>query len=144
MFPAGRQLAHLTALNITGAMHPNGQYEVAPEGRLLSCCPSLQSLKMRSLQFEGLLPELLGLSGLRTLGVTGGPDNLLQLTQLKQLTSLMFYCGKYLELTCRVSCEVTSGAVCCVTYKLLVVVSCHSACALHIVRHLLPASLAMQ
>ena len=144
MFPAGRQLAHLTALNITGALHPSGQYAAAPEGRLLSCCPSLQSLKMMSLQLEGLLRELLGLSGLRTLVVTGGPDNLLQLTQLKQLTSLMFYGGEYLELTCRVSCEVTSGAVCCVTYQLLVVVPCHSACALHIVRHLLPASLARQ
>ena len=109
MFPAGRQLPHLMTLAFSAA---------APEGgRLVSCCPALQSLAIAKLECTGdLLSSLQGLSGLHTLhlepswcnceGFQGvvqleglrklkvlNPSHfadklLLQLTQLQHLTSL--------------------------------------------------------
>jgi hypothetical protein len=112
MFPAGRQLPHLTSLDACCALPPAS----APDGsRLVSCCPGLQDLNIRGLQSskEQVAP-LQGLSGLTGLSVCARTDigvvpavcqltgllelevdvlhsvdpQLLQLTQLKQLTVL--------------------------------------------------------
>jgi hypothetical protein len=116
MFPVGRQLLHLTSLDISAIQQPldlAGGFAPAPEGSLLvSCCPSLQSLSLVCLQFEGLLPALQGLSTLHTLGVGAAncnAEHLLQLTQLKQLSTLKFVSPPYVNLTCRVSCTDTTG-----------------------------------
>lgn len=117
VFPAaGRQLPHLTTLNISAVSQPQGGAAAAPEG-LVSCCPGLRSLDMQCLQVSAeLLLQLQRLSGLRTLfmsptdagegleavgQVTGLQELflyapmtpfklLLHFTQLRQLTSLSF------------------------------------------------------
>jgi hypothetical protein len=119
MFPAGRQLPDLRVLDISGIREPTGWNAPAPDSsRLVSCCPALEHLDMRRLQYRTeLLAPLTELSGLRTLLVaaddqeadTGLPavcqltglrelyvwesssakhGLLLQLTQLQQLTAL--------------------------------------------------------
>jgi hypothetical protein len=120
LFPAGRQLLNLQSLNIGGVRQP-GDYALPPEcSRLVSCCPSLQSLQLGSLgRSAELLAQLQGLSrlqalhcnwegatsevvqavcqltGLKVLQVWGharmkDEGTLLQLTQLKQLTMLHY------------------------------------------------------
>jgi hypothetical protein len=115
---AGRQLPHLSCLDIGDVHHAQGLAS-APEGsRLVSCCPGLQSLYMQGLLYSSQLladlPKLSGLqqltlwpcnrsseglevvcqlTGLRELHVTDpttAEGLLLQLTQLKQLTRLHF------------------------------------------------------
>lgn len=59
VFPAGWQLPHLQHLDIAHVTDDAGYPVSAPEGsRLVSCCPGLQFLDMRSLQYsaEGLAP----------------------------------------------------------------------------------------
>jgi hypothetical protein len=100
LFPAGKQLLHLTSLDISflrqlpdGAASV-GQYRLAaPEGsRVVSCCPSLQSLTMSSLQFSTQqLTQLQGLSRLHTLRLSTGPgraDTGETLQAVGQLTGL--------------------------------------------------------
>jgi hypothetical protein len=75
MFPAGRQLLHLTSLDISKVQQP-WDAALAPDGsRLVSCCPSLQSLNISSLQHSPQqLTKLQELSGLHTLRLeTGTP-----------------------------------------------------------------------
>jgi hypothetical protein len=121
MFPAGRQLPHLTSLDISGVKEPGGgSAAAAPEGsRLVSCCPGLQSLNIQGLRctagtlapLQGLsalhklcmgtnhgdvqgLQEVVQLTGLRELFVWAPNSEdvglLMQLTQLKQLTGLVY------------------------------------------------------
>jgi hypothetical protein len=74
MFPAGRQLLHLTTLNISVIEQSSCGAMPAPEGsRLVSCCPSLQSLNMCYLRYRPQqLTQLQGLSGLHTLHLLTG------------------------------------------------------------------------
>jgi hypothetical protein len=69
LFPAGRQLLHLTSLDISAI-----DATAAPEGsRLVSCCPNLQSLNICYLQYPAKqLTQLQGLSGLHTLHLLTG------------------------------------------------------------------------
>jgi hypothetical protein len=117
LFPAGRQLPHLTMLDF-------GDLDAATVlkgSRLVSCCPALQSLRVTcDHDSSELLGTLTGLSSLCDLGLyhSGGSspgglevvcqltglraldvwdpsedDGLLQqLTQLKQLTQLNYWC----------------------------------------------------
>jgi hypothetical protein len=75
LFPAGRQLLHLTSLDISKVKQqlPYGA-ALAPDGsRLASCCPSLQSLDMSNLQYSPQqLTQLQGLSGLHSLHLVIG------------------------------------------------------------------------
>ena len=94
LFPAGRQLPHLTSLNISDVQQASGDHAPAPEGsRLVSCCPSLQCLDMRRLHYSTeVLPPLQGLSTLHSLNLAPFHNScilegLMQLTQLKQLTT---------------------------------------------------------
>jgi hypothetical protein len=51
MFPTGRQLPQLQHLDIWQVRQPSGAPASAPEAsRLLSCCPSLQRLRLRGVQ----------------------------------------------------------------------------------------------
>jgi hypothetical protein len=93
VFPAGRQLPHLRALDISSVIGP----KAAPEGsRLVSCCPGLRSLMMNHLQYtaEALAP-LSGLSGLHELRLTfcdsqqSEPSMFEVLEAVGQLTGLM-------------------------------------------------------
>jgi hypothetical protein len=123
MFPAGRQFPHLTSLDISWAKvrSSHDSYPVPAGSLLVSCCPNVEYLSMRGLQFDTvLLAPLQGLDRLHTLqlcvryGVicpSVGPvcqltalrnlqieapygsvdrGRLLQLTKLKQLTSLTY------------------------------------------------------
>jgi hypothetical protein len=125
MFPAGKQLPHLRVLNVawvaqSGLCRP----AAAPDSsRLVSCCPGLQTLDIEYLQYSSeLLAPLTGLSslqhlsvapcdesteglevvcqltGLRQLEITDPSEAkglLLQLTQLRQLTSLTYMYGAH-------------------------------------------------
>jgi hypothetical protein len=123
MFLAGRQLPHLLSLNIHWVRLPSSDYAATPApgfSRLVSCCPHLQLLDIRGLQYSAeLLAPLQDLSSLHTLylappepvdktlaavgQLTGlqmlylhlivQPQGvcLLPLTQLKQLTALRYY-----------------------------------------------------
>ena len=82
LFPVGRQLLHLTSLDVSHARQlpdiaapPWQDRLAAPEGsRIVSCCPSLQSLSISSLQYSPQqLLQLQGLSGLHTLRLATGP-----------------------------------------------------------------------
>lgn len=121
VFLAGRQLPHLQLLDISCVTVSNGRpgrIAAAPEGtRLAACCPGMQSLTLKHLQYSAdLLASLTGLGGLHTLhlategkgeglGVVGQLTGLrelhldaansakglfLELSQLQQLTSLAF------------------------------------------------------
>jgi hypothetical protein len=97
LFPAGRQLPHLQSLDISYVKHSMyGAYAAAPEGSILvSCCPGLQSLDMRGLQYNAeLLASLQELSELHTLSLTlddhdhtaeNGVQAVCQLTGLREL-----------------------------------------------------------
>jgi hypothetical protein len=86
MFPAGRQLPHLTLLDIANVRQPGAAAAplhrcltaaTAPDvSHLISCCPSLQSLDMTSLQCSAeQLAPLQGLTGCAHCGwVTPIPD----------------------------------------------------------------------
>jgi hypothetical protein len=118
VFPASRQLPHLSSLNIAGITQPEipSRYS-APEGsRLVGCCPGLQALHIQQLRNNAdMLFALRGLSGLHTLGMDSdcsfgllglldltdlrglsvyvgenGKQGLLYLTELKQLTALTY------------------------------------------------------
>jgi hypothetical protein len=92
VFNSSRKLPHLRYLDVGDVSHPSDP-ALAPEGsRLVSCCPGLQTLWMKDLQYSaGLLAPLAGLSGLHELnldpwgGTTEGLDEVCMLTQLKQL-----------------------------------------------------------
>jgi hypothetical protein len=118
VFPTDRQLPELQYLDISYVLTLPCGPAAAPEGtRLVSCCPGLQYLDMRHLQYSAdCLTPFQGLSGLHTLRLDSyvGADGLeavtqltwlgeltmaapssaagllLQLTQLKQLTCLVF------------------------------------------------------
>jgi hypothetical protein len=121
VFPTGRQLPELQYLDISDVQTlPRGPAAAPEATRLVSCCPGLQCLDMRNLQYSAeFLAPLQGLSGLHTLRLgsriqeEGGPPpveavaqltglreltlssprsggGLLQLTQLQQLTLLEF------------------------------------------------------
>jgi hypothetical protein len=74
VFPAGRQLPHLQLLDISTVTEPSDRLAAAPEGsRLVSCCPGLQSLDMKYLQYNAeVLSSLHRLSGLHTLRLASG------------------------------------------------------------------------
>ena len=69
MFPAGKQLPHLRYLSTCWVKQPPGIPASAPDGsRLVSCCPGLQSLSFRGVEYSiELLATLQQLSGLHTL-----------------------------------------------------------------------------
>jgi hypothetical protein len=118
MFPAGRQLLQLSALQISRVKQPNGSWASAPPGnRLVACCPGLQKLNALKLQYTTeLLAPLHKLSALRDLSLSSASMGreltavgditrlkvllleaanpaealLLQLPRLKQLTTLVF------------------------------------------------------
>jgi hypothetical protein len=95
IFPPGRQLPHLETLILECINDPaTGDPIPAPEGsRLVSCCPSLQCLDIRHLQYgTELLVALRKLSSFQILYLTAenGPDLeglevVCQLTGLRQL-----------------------------------------------------------
>lgn len=93
LFPAGRQLPHLTWLSITRVKQPADSVARCPEGsRLVRCCPGLRSLDMQFLQYSSeRLRQLQGLSGLQTLrlathgAVAEGVEAVSQLTGLQEL-----------------------------------------------------------
>jgi hypothetical protein len=93
LFPAGRQLPQLQSLDVSLVKQPTSGYAAIPDiSRLVSCCPSLQCLKLRGLQIEpNLLQGLSGLHTLQTLHLTAAEpmqqtlDVVCQLTRLKQL-----------------------------------------------------------
>jgi hypothetical protein len=119
VFPAGRQLPHLEALDIWAVKTPAGGNTAAPVN-LVSCCPGFAGLGLKRLQCTTeLLASLSRLSGLRVLHVsvaeavrdatgcicqlTGLRDLglftcnaayqeglMLQLTELRQLTKLLY------------------------------------------------------
>jgi hypothetical protein len=92
VFPAGRQLPHLQYLMLDWVRHPLGP-AAAPEGiRLVSCCPGLEILDLRGLQYSrGMLASLQGLSSLTVLrvkpadGSAEGLEGVCRLTGLQQL-----------------------------------------------------------
>jgi hypothetical protein len=120
ILPAGRQLPQLRELKLQHLMQPSGYIASAPEGScLVSCCPKLQSLEMQNMLYSAELPaSLQALSGLHTMLLTGcesvggrfeavrhltwlrklglgcmlgvKAQQLLQMTQLKQLTTMSF------------------------------------------------------
>jgi hypothetical protein len=130
VFSTGRQLPYLTSLNITDVREP------LEGSRLVSCCPSLQALYVRRRVGgrSELLASLHELSALHTLHLTAEvgsaaatlqmvcqltglreldvnsheavTEGVLQLSKLKQLTSLYYYepgMGlKSVSLTCEV------------------------------------------
>ena len=92
MLRAGRQLQHITSLDISHVQQaPPDEDAPAPEGTVLvSCCPGLQELHMQGLQDSAQqLPALQGLSGLTKLAMNAdestAADGLCQLTGLKDL-----------------------------------------------------------
>jgi hypothetical protein len=96
IFSAGRQLPHLTSLNISDVLQvPGCSAAPAPEGSgLVSCCPCLRELDIIQLQCRAqLLAKLQALSRLHTLRLSTDKDTaeevvqaLCQLTMLRQLT----------------------------------------------------------
>ena len=94
MFPAGRQLPHLTRLQTRGARQLSGVAALAPEGSILvSCCPNLQDLNIDGLECHAeLLAPLQGLSGLHTLHFSAvhvaGPEAVQAVCRLSGLRKL--------------------------------------------------------
>lgn len=95
VFPAGRQLPHLTSLGISNVAYTADAYaeipEIpAPEGtRLVSCCPGLQSLDMQNLKYSTeVLAPLHKLTGLRTLLLATQQEGGQGLETVGQLTGL--------------------------------------------------------
>ena len=157
VFAAGRQLPQLRYLNIGHVTKASSgaAAAAAPEGsRLVSCCPGLQHLDVQQLQYsaEGLAPlqrlselhtlrlatnsgegleavsQLTGLQELYLVAGCAAADRLLlQLTQLKQLTSLDFHGPTYVrQNVCQVggptlhACHLLSEPVCgCFRFRLL-------------------------
>jgi hypothetical protein len=74
LFPADRQLLQLTSLGIARVQQLPHDAAPAPEGsRLVSSCPSLQSLSISSLLYNPQqLTQLQGLTGLHTLHLVTG------------------------------------------------------------------------
>jgi hypothetical protein len=68
VFPAGRQLPHLTSLNVSNVGSDGDRAVTLDSSLLVSCCPSLQSLDMHRMPctFAQLAP-LQGLSSLHNL-----------------------------------------------------------------------------
>lgn len=98
LFSAGRRLQHLRFLDISFNGHPGIAYATAPNcSCLVSCCPSLQHLDMRTLQCNAeLLGPLRGLSGLSSLrlDVKGATEAeclevVCQLTDLRRLRMIV-------------------------------------------------------
>jgi hypothetical protein len=82
LFPAGRQLLHLTSLDFSAVKEPDldDPYPAPDYGRVVSCCPNLQSLNMVSLAYntqQELMP-LRGLSGLHTLHLVTGTGHFVE------------------------------------------------------------------
>jgi hypothetical protein len=77
IFPAGRRLPHLETLVITDVQTPDGDWGPPPDGSLLvGCCPALQDLHMKQLNYTAeLLAPLQGLSALRSLWLAHSDDN---------------------------------------------------------------------
>jgi hypothetical protein len=95
VLPAGRQLPHLTHLDISHIIQEGStSIPPAPEGRqLVSCCPGLQSLGVVGLHFgQDLLAAMQGLRELHTLSLiadaTTAADRLHGLCQLTGLRDL--------------------------------------------------------
>jgi hypothetical protein len=90
VFPAGRQLQHLTSLCIAGVRQPSGEYASAPEGSLLaSCCAGLQDLDMTNLQYSAeQLSSLQGVTSLHTLHLVATEPLLEMVQALRQLAGL--------------------------------------------------------
>mgnify|MGYP001806927977 CR=1 FL=1 len=92
IFPTARQLPLLRSLDISNGRTPMGGWAAAPEGsRLVSCCPGLQCLGIRGLEYSTeMLLALQGLSGLHILSlnvqVFDDVDAVCQLTGLRELT----------------------------------------------------------
>jgi hypothetical protein len=96
LFPTGRQLPHLTSLNISAVKQPD-RSAAAPVGtRLASCCPGLQTLDLGWLKYiVELLAPLQELSGLHTLTLATlsqfgplAPEAMQGLLAVSQLTRL--------------------------------------------------------
>jgi hypothetical protein len=92
VLPAGRQLPHLTSLNVANVSYTGDGYAdaPAPEGtRLVSCCPGLQSLDMQNLKYSTeVLAPLHKLTGLRTLLLATQQEGGEGLETVGQLTGL--------------------------------------------------------
>jgi hypothetical protein len=60
MFPTGRQLPHLTYLDISEVKEPSGTWAAAPKGTyLVSCCPNLREINMAYLRGKAQLLDSL-------------------------------------------------------------------------------------
>jgi hypothetical protein len=88
IFPTGRQLPHLQGIKFS----PFPMTAAGPEStRLVSCCPGLQAIDMRHMQFPaGMLGALQALSSLTKLNLwpaapSEGFEGLCQLTGLQEL-----------------------------------------------------------
>jgi hypothetical protein len=102
LFPAGRQLPHLTHLNISRcSLFPSGAHTAPPGSCLVSCCPALRDLDLAELDYSSeQLAPLKGLSRLHTLKLSYtqldyciSEENLkalCQLSWLQHLTALLF------------------------------------------------------
>jgi hypothetical protein len=77
IFPAGGRLPHLETLVITDIQSPSGDWRPPPDGSLLvSCCPGLQDLHMKQLNYTAeLLAPLQGLSELHSLWLGHSDDH---------------------------------------------------------------------
>ena len=104
MFSAAKQLPHLRCLNVSGVRQGHGSSSIgpAPEGsRLVSCCPTLESLGVEELNHgTGLLNALQGLSGLHTLSVGDGAHTATSWQLLCQLTGLRSLSVTFLHHDC--------------------------------------------
>jgi hypothetical protein len=94
LFPAGRHLPNLQFLKFAHVRESDGELATMPEGsRLVSCCPSLQTLVLGGGQglTAARLAPLQGLSGLHMLHIAGaglrsdGWQAVCQLTRLRDL-----------------------------------------------------------
>jgi hypothetical protein len=91
MFPAARQLPHLTMLDLSNVCKPDSASPALAPGAssLVSCCPGLQALRIQHLlcSAEPLAP-LTGLSSLRELVLQPAGDSSTALDVVCQLTGL--------------------------------------------------------
>jgi hypothetical protein len=98
IFPAGKQLQHLRALNISHVHEWQGPATTPDGNRLVGCCPGLQSLQMRELQYnaELLAPlsQLSRLSELYLLPAERSPEGLEVVCQLTGLRRLEMWVPK--------------------------------------------------